>query len=100
MKSPPNAIEPFFIAEVLSKGIAEQDLSDKNGHYILKGETYAEIFYLQKVKEGRKSVTYQRPRKPLPILIYLREIFITNIALDENLPMTIDEFQSILTDAL
>ena len=48
VRSPQNAIEPFFVVEVLSKGTAEEDISDENGHSIMSGEQYAEVTYLQK----------------------------------------------------
>ena len=56
MRSPQNAIEPFFIVEVLNKGIAEESISDIFGHTILCGEQYAEVCYLQK-KDKRKTLS-------------------------------------------
>ena len=56
MRSPVNAIEPFFIAEVINKGVAECNIYDEN-------ERYAEIKYLQKSEQKRKFVQYQRPKK-------------------------------------
>ena len=49
MKSPLNAIEPFFIAEILQKGTAEEGLCDENGHTIFESEMYAETNYLEKI---------------------------------------------------
>ena len=54
MRSPTNAIESFFIAEVQKKGIAKENLTSENGHHILSGEQYLEIVYLQK-KEQKKT---------------------------------------------
>ena len=45
MRSPCNAIEPFFIVQVVSKGTAPETISDVNGHTILCGEQYAEVCY-------------------------------------------------------
>ena len=42
MRSPPNAIESFFVAEVVDKGIAENNKINENGHTILFGELYLE----------------------------------------------------------
>ena len=100
MRSPQNAIEPFFVVEVLSKGTAEEDISDENGHSIMTGEQYAEVTYLQKNNETRKKITYKRPKKPQHIYIYIAEIFVTNIALDQNLCMDINEYQAVLSAAL
>ena len=59
VKSPANAIEPFFIAKILQKGTAEEDLCNENGHIILEGEMYGEINYLEKIKKGKKLIRYQ-----------------------------------------
>ena len=53
MRSPTNAVESFFIAEVQNKEIAKENLTDENGHHILSGEQYLEIVYLQKKKKKR-----------------------------------------------
>ena len=88
----PNAIEPFFIDEILRKGTAEEDLRDEKGYIILKEEMYAEINYLEKIKEGKKLIKYQRTRKPSSVFVYLHEIFFTKVDLDETLSMSIDEY--------
>ena len=89
MRSPTNAIETFFIAEVIQKGIAENNIYDTNGHHILSGERYAEVRYLQRYEQKRKFVKYQRPKKEQFILIHVAEVFVTNVALDEDLCMDI-----------
>ena len=53
MRSPPNAIESFFVGEVMDKGIAENNMINQNGHTIMSGELYLEVCYLQ--KEARKK---------------------------------------------
>ena len=55
-------LEPFFIVEVFNKGVAQEGMSDVNGHYILSGEQYAEVGYLQK-KDEKKSCTISVPEK-------------------------------------
>ena len=54
MRSPTNATESFFIAEVQNKGIAKENLNDKNGHHILSGEQYLDIVSLHQ-KEQKKT---------------------------------------------
>ena len=100
MRSPQNAIEPFFIVEVLNKGIAEESISDIFGHTILCGEQYAEVCYLQKKDQKKNIVRYQRPKKVNSVYIHIGEIFVTNVALDVDLCMDIYEYQSILDAAL
>ena len=57
-RSPSNALESFFVAEVKSKNAADDDLIDKYGHSILKDENYLEVSYLEKI-DGKigKNVT-------------------------------------------
>ena len=100
LRSPPNALEPFFIAEVNDKGIASKHLIDSCGHSILQGEKYTQVFYLQKLNQKRNVVSYQHPKKQRIIYIHIAEVFVTNIALDEDLTMSIDEYQSIFEAAL
>ena len=87
IRSPPNAIEPFFIVKVFDKGAAQEGMPDANGHYILSGEQYAEVGYLQK----KRWVTAR---------LHVAEVFVTNVALDEDLSMDIYEYQSIFDAAL
>ena len=61
MRSPTNAIESFFIAEVQIKGIAKENLTDENGHHILYEEQYLEIVYLQK-----KGTEKDKSKIPVP----------------------------------
>ena len=77
-----NALEIFYVAEVCSKSIATQDMCDDNGHYIMAGEKYFEIYYPQKKQGGRKSIKYQQPKKKLSIDIHVAEILTRNIALN------------------
>ena len=100
IRSPPNAIEPFFIVEVFHRGVAQENLFDSNGHSIVSGEHYAEVGYLQKNNEKKRIVSYTRPKKQQSIYIHIAEIFVTNIALNEDLCMDIDEYQSIFNAAL
>ena len=90
----------FFIAEVQNKGIAKENLTDENGHHILSGEQYLEIVYLQKKEQKKAKVKYQHPKKYKLISIHTAEVFITNVALDENLCMDLNEYQSVMAAAI
>ena len=94
MRSQSNAIEPFYIAEVLNKGVAE-NMFDENGHSIMSGEPYLEVNYLQKGAQKRRIVQDHRPKKAQRILIHIAKVFITNVDLNADLCMNIDEYQSI-----
>ena len=100
IQSPPNATEPFFIVEVFHRGVAQENLFDSNGHSIVSGEHYAEVDYLQKNNEKKRIVSYTRPEKQQSIYIHIAEIFVRIVALNEDLCMDIDEYQSILNAAL
>ena len=63
MRSPTNAIESFFIAEVQNKAIIKENLTNENGHHILSGEHCLEIVYLQKKRTKKTKVKYQHPKK-------------------------------------
>ena len=84
---------------MFNKGVAQEGMSDANGHYILSGEQYSEVGYLQKKDEKKRVVPYQRPKKQQSIYIHA-EVFVTNVALDEDLSMDIYEYQSIFNAAL
>ena len=89
MRSPINAIESFFIAEVQNKGIAEENLTNENGHHILSGEQCFEIVYQHKKEQKKTKVKYQNPKKYKLIFIHIDEVFITNVAMDENCAWTL-----------
>ena len=100
LRTPVNALEPFYVAEILHKGIAENNLRDQYGHYILTGEKYAEICYLQEKREGKQKIIYERTKSITFAYILIAEIFITNIELDVDLKMSKTEYQSIVMVAL
>ena len=85
IRGPPNAMEPFFIVEMFNKGVAQEGMSDNNGHYIISGEQYAEVgcFVKKKKDEKKRVVQYQCPKKQRSIYIHVVEVFVTNVALDE-----------------
>ena len=95
LRSPSNSIEQFFLAEVMIKDPADENIEDKYGHCILAGEPYFEVTYLQQVSGmvGRK-VKYIQPKEER-VLIHVSEVFITNIEVN-NLELSGDEYQSIL----
>ena len=102
LRSPPNSVEPYYIAEVQEKGMAIENLRDNFGHCIVQGEQFATIRYLDRGSESLKkgTVKFQRQRKDADVFIHLAEILATNIELNESLTMKISEHQSILSQAL
>ena len=54
-----NSRESFYVVKVVSKGVAEENLSDKYGHTVLAGEEYVSVF------EGKDSVKFSLEISPL-----------------------------------
>ena len=76
LRSPPNAIEPFFIAQILSKGLTEKNMIDEFGLSVLAAEMYEEVIYLQKLLERKKSVKCQKPKKPTKLFSFIPTKFL------------------------
>ena len=49
MWSPHNAVEPFFIVEVISKGTATKAISDVTGHTFFCGEQYVSMLLTEMI---------------------------------------------------
>ena len=98
LRSRQNAMEPFYIVEVTSKGEADRNMMDGLGHSVLCGEKYVGV-YLQVKSQTIKQVKYEQPRKLEQVYIKLPEIVVTNIDL-KDLAMNISEYQAILSAVL
>ena len=87
----------FLLLKFKIRGLLKRT---ENGHHILSGEQYLEIVYLQKKEQKKAKVKYQHPKKYKLISIHTAEVFITNVALDENLCMDLNEYQSVMATAI
>ena len=96
---PENSIELFFVAEVLKKGCACEDLMDSNGHIILKDDEYLEIHYLEKFKENKKYIQYKRCKQDTGY-IHPAEVLSCFMQLDDEFKMDRPEYQSLTSAAL
>ena len=81
-------------------GIVDDNMVDKNGHTILVGDWFAEVTYLQKKSQSAKYVKYERSLREQHVFIHIGEIFTTNILIDANLKMSIEEYNAVLMTAL
>ena len=63
LRSPPESLELFFAAKVVSKDIATDYIEDTNGHGILPGEHDVTVQYLEKDKESFSQVQYKLVKK-------------------------------------
>ena len=59
----------------------------------MPGELYLEVYDLQKEAQ-KKVVWYKHPRKLHHILIHEAQVFITNIVLDADSSIDINEYQT------
>ena len=57
VRSSTNAFEPFYLIEIVDKGIASYNITDSYGHMILKCERYAEGIYLEKQTDFIRNST-------------------------------------------
>ena len=70
------------------------------GHSFLAEEMYAEVIYLQKSLQRKKSVKYQKPKKHQIVFIHTYKIFVTNISLSQDLTVSSEEYYSVFKAAL
>ena len=72
IRGPPNAMEPFFIVEMFNKGVAQEGMSDNNGHCIISGEQYAEVgCFTKKKKMRRRELCNISARKSNKVFIFM-----------------------------
>ena len=93
LRSPPRSIELFFVVKVINKEIANEMMKDSYGHIIAKGEPYLTVVYLEFKSQSRKNVQFGMSRNLTPAYIHIGEVFVTNIQMDENLSMDIQEYR-------
>ena len=91
LRCPPESMELLYVVEVLEKGV---DIKAPSS-CILKGEKYVKVRYLEKTHESTRSVKFNISKYFPPAFVNLGEIFTTNIGLDNNLNMHINEYRSL-----
>ena len=92
LKSPKNSIEPFILCKIISNDTASETLTDTNGHTIIKGEKYAEVVYLQKTIQRGCKVKYEMPKKSPNVYLHIGEVAVTNIEVNVDLSMHVNEY--------
>ena len=93
LRYPPESLEIFFAARVVSKDVATEHIEDMNGHRILPGERYVE--YLEKDMENASEVKYKLVKGYS--FIHLGEIFVTTLEISDKLVMKMTEYSSNLS---
>ena len=71
MRSPLSAIEFPFVAEVMDKGIAENNMIDENGHTIMSGELYLEVCYLKKETQKKKMLCGTNVQRSYTVSLFI-----------------------------
>ena len=96
IRAPSNSLELFYLMQVVEKGIAESNLYESaKEHCILEGEPYVIARWLSLIKEGKKTVKYKEVENAEMTLIHIKEIFSTNIKLDDNMQMDITDYRML-----
>ena len=93
-----SSLEPLFFVKLTGKGIAERNLSDPYGHFIVEGEKYFEGFYLKMVRSKNAKV---KRFSMLPSKIYLApdEIYDNYIDFNEQLELDATVYIRLLQKA-
>ena len=65
------AIEQFYLVEVVAKGVAEENLIDKHGHSVTSGEMYIQGAYFEMASENKKCVMYNRSNPKAVHIVFL-----------------------------
>ena len=64
---PGNSVKPLYFVRLISKDVAEMDISDPCGHFVVKGERYFQGYYLKlcRSKEIKVKKKYNSASKSL-----------------------------------
>ena len=99
LRSDSDALEQFFIVEVVSKQVAKEFVEDAHGHRIAKGDPYLSINYLEKsLKSSMKKIKYVRSKTTTEVYINVGEIFATNVQIEDDLSISMKEYQSLMSE--
>ena len=102
--SPPNALEIFYLCQVIESGVAKQHLSDSNNHHIEEGSPYLLVNYYEKKPNSEFSknrhVIYRLVSNPvyvIPSQVMSPSVNVSYIGTDVHL--SLDEYQW-MTDSI
>ena len=92
IRSPVGSLDFFFIMKILKKGIATENMSESaNEHFVLEGESYL-IGRWYSFQYEKKSYVQYEAKNTEDALINVAEVFHTNIEINENFQMNINDY--------
>ena len=94
LKKPSNSFELLYLCKIVSKHIADKNITDNYGHSIHCGYHYFIAKYYQKCKEPSQFVYFNPAAKHDDIFIHPNEIVSFNIYFDGQ-KMNKDEYLSV-----
>ena len=97
--SPTSGFEPFYLVEVLDKGIAKKRMEDEHAHNIPASQHFMLGCYFEKDQEKRNHVLYKKSKKFSSVLINMNEIASVNVDFDGT-KLSKEEYVSICRDVL
>lgn len=92
-----SSLELFYVAKVITKGVATEYMEDNNGHSILPGEHFLSVVYLEKVKEMKGKIKYKLTSGG-NTYVHLGEVFATSIYMSDDLSIDMNEYQSLCAE--
>ena len=79
-----NSVEPLYFVKLVSKGVAEKDISDPFGHFVGKGEHYFQGHYLKLCRS--KDIKVKKFKTlPATIAITPDEVYDTYVDFNDEL---------------
>ena len=97
--SPTTGFEPFYLVEVLQKGIADTRMEDEHNHTIPASRQYMLGCYYEKDNEKRSHVLYKKSKNFSNVLINMNEIASVNVDFD-GMQLSKEKYVSICRDVL
>ena len=93
-----SSVEPLYFVKLVSKGVAEMDISDPYGHFVTKGERYFQGYYLKlcqsKDIKVKKFTTLQAK-----VVVAPDEIYDTYVDINNNLELDCNIYNMLIAKA-
>ena len=94
IQSTPSSLESLYVVKVISKGVANENITDKFGYTVLTIEKYVSGYYLNRVSEGKSCIKFSLPKKSSVVYIQVKETFSIDIKISPSVN-DIKEFHAI-----
>ena len=91
-------IQPLYFVQITGKGLAEDDISGRCGHFIAKGEIYLQGLYLKLVRSRNLKIK-RFSTLPTRIVIAPDEIYDTYVDFNDDLELDTDIYKILIRKA-